>query len=115
MVNAPSSFQRLMNSITQDIPNCHAYFDDIIIFNDDFDSHLDQLHLLFDRLTHANLTINLTKSHFCQATIEYLCHIVGNGMVKPVDAKVKAFGEFPIPETRKQLRSFLGMAGYYRK
>jgi RNase H-like domain found in reverse transcriptase/Reverse transcriptase (RNA-dependent DNA polymerase) len=115
MVNAPTLFQRLMNSITQDIPNCHAYLDDIIIFSDDFNSHLDQLHLLIDRLTRANLTINLTKSHFCHATIEYLGHIVGNGMVKPVDAKVKAIREFPIPETRKQLRSFLGMAGYYRK
>lgn len=115
MVNAPSTFQRLINTITQDIPKCHAYLDDIVVFSDDFKSHLDQLHLLFTKLTHANLTINLTKSQFCHATIEYLGHIVGNGLVKPLNAKVKAIREFPVPETCKQLRSFLGMAGYYRR
>ena len=115
MVNAPASFQRLINSIIRDIPHCHAYLDDIVVYSDNFESHLKQLRLLFQKLQQANLTVNLAKSQFCHATIEYLGHIVGNGTVKPVGAKVTAIREFPIPETRKQLRSFLGMAGYYRK
>ena len=45
----------------------------------------------------------------------YLGHVVGQGQVKPVDAKVKVISDFPRPETRKQLMRFLGMAGYYRK
>ena len=42
-------------------------------------------------------------------------HVVGQGKVKPVDAKVKFISDFPRPESKKQLMRFLGMAGYYRK
>lgn len=115
MVNAPASFQRLINTIIHDIPQCHAYLDDIVVFSNNFNDHLHQLKLLFQKLKQANLTINLVKSQFCHAEIEYLGHVVGNGKVKPVNAKVKAIQEFPVPKTQKQLRGFLGMAGYYRK
>ena len=70
---------------------------------------------LFTRLDDANLTVNLTKSHFGHAMVKFLGHIVGGGKVKPVDAKVTAIQHVPIPQTRKQIRSFLGMAGFYRK
>ena len=113
--NAPSSFQRLINSVISDVPQCHAYLDDIVVYSDSFNEHLNQLTLLFQKLTEAKLTINLNKCTFCRATIEYLGHIVGSGAVKPVNAKVKAIQDFPTPKTRKQLRSYIGMAGYYRR
>ena len=61
------------------------------------------------------LTINLSKSEFGQAQVTYLGHVVGQGEVKPVSAKVEAIANFPRPESKKQLMSFLGMAGYYRR
>ncbi len=69
---------------------------------------------VFSRLTEASLTLNLAKCEFGQATITYLGREVGQGQVRPVEAKVTAVAEFPIPTTRKELRRFLGMAGYYR-
>ena len=69
----------------------------------------------FERLSKAKLTINLAKSEFCHATLTFLGHVVGQGQVKPVEAKVKAISDFPVPTCKRQLMRFLGMAGYYRK
>ena len=69
----------------------------------------------FERLSEATLTINLTNSEFCHANFTLLGHIVAQGQVKPVEAKVEAISDFPIPSGKRQLMRFLGMAGYYRK
>ena len=52
---------------------------------------------------------------FCHATLTFLGHVVGQGQVKPVEAKGKAISYFPVPTCKRQLVRFLGMAGYYRK
>ena len=68
-----------------------------------------------DRLSEATLTINLTKSEFCHANLTFLGHMVGQGKVKPVEAKVEAISDFSVPSGNRLLMRFLGMAGYYRK
>ena len=59
----------------------------------------------------ANLTVNLVKSEFCHATVEYVGYIVGQVQIKPVKAKVEAIVSFPVPKSKKELMRFLGMAG----
>ena len=61
------------------------------------------------------MSINQAKSEFCHTTLTFLEHVAGQGQVKPVEAKVKATSDFPVPTCRRQLMRFLGMAGYYRK
>ena len=61
----------------------------------------------------AKLTINLMKSEFGKATVKYLGHIVGQGQVRPLDAKIQTIAKFLIPKSRKELPRFLGMAGYF--
>ena len=61
------------------------------------------------------MTINLSKSELCHATLTVVGHVVGQGQLKPVEAKVKAISDFPVPTCKRQLMRFLGMAGYYRK
>ena len=61
------------------------------------------------------LTINLAKSELACTHVTYLGHVVGQGQVKPVDAKIRTVSEISRPESRKPLMGFLGMAGYYRK
>ena len=68
----------------------------------------------FDQLSEATLTVNLTKSEFCHANLTFLGHTVGQGQVKPVEAKVEAIADFPVPSGKRQLMRFLGTAGYYR-
>jgi len=63
----------------------------------------------------ANLTVNLAKCEFGHATVTFLGHVVGQGHVKPIQAKVEAIAQYPTPTHKKALMRFLGMVGYYRK
>ena len=112
--NAPATFQRLVNTVLSGLPGCEAYLDDIVVYSSTWDDHIQQLRAVFDRLGEANLTLNLAKCEFGQATVTYLGKVVGRGQVKPVHSKVEAILSFPPPVTRRGLMRFLGMAGYYR-
>ena len=74
-----------------------------------------QLMSFLSRIKQARLNVNLPKSEFCQARVVFLGHVVDQGEVKPVDAKVQAIVEFPAPSNKHELMRFLGMSGYYRK
>ena len=113
--NSPATFQRLVNSLIFNLVGCKAYIDDAIIFSEECERHLQTIRNLFDRLSEAKLTINLTKGEFCHAHLTLLGHLVGQGQVKPVEALVEAISDFPAPSGKRQLMRFLGMAGYYRK
>lgn len=112
--NAPATFQRLVNMVLADVSNCEAYLDDLVIYTSTWPEHLSVLTKVFQRLSNASLTLNLSKCEFGKATVNYLGKKVGKGEVRPVEAKVAAIQEFPAPSTRRELRRFLGMSGYYR-
>lgn len=112
--NAPATFQRLMNRVTAGLEGCSVYLDDLVVYSDSWDSHMQRIQALFERLVEANLTVNLAKCEFARATVTYLGRIVGQGRVAPVDTKVTAVSKFPRPSTKKELQRFLGFVGYYR-
>ena len=115
MKNSPATFQRLVNNVICGLDGCDAYIDDVIIYSDCWSDHLQRIRKFFDRLSKTKLTLNLAKTEFCHATVTFLGHLVGQGQVKPLEAKVNAISEFPVPKCKRQLIRFLGMAGYYRK
>ncbi|KAI2649596.1 Retrovirus-related Pol polyprotein [Labeo rohita] len=108
--NAPATFQRLVNIVLADVPNCSAHLDDLVIYTMSWQEHLSSLRLVFERLSNASLTLNLAKCEFGKATVTYLGKEVGQGQVRPVEAKVTAILEFPVPITRRELRRFLVLA-----
>lgn len=112
--NAPSTFQRLMNRVVAGLEGCAVYLDDVVCYADTWVDHLARIRALFQRLVAATLTVNLAKCEFAQATVVYLGKVVGQGKVRPVNAKVVAIENFPPPTTKKELMRFLGMIGYYR-
>ena len=114
MKNAPATFQRMVNKLVRDIDGCEGYIDDVVIFSDNWSYHIRQIERFFQIMREAKLTINLMKSEFGKATVKYLGHIVGQGQVRPLDAKIQTIVKYPIPTSRKELARFLGMAGYYR-
>ena len=115
MKNAPATFQRMVNELISGLDGCDAYIDDVVIYSDTWDDHVKRIRQLFERLSAANLTVNLVKSEFGNAEVQFLGHVVGHGQVRPVNAKVEAVQSFPAPTTKKELMRFLGMAGYYRR
>ena len=114
MKNAPATFQRMVNKLVRDIDGCEGYIDDVVIYSDNWSDHIRQIKRFFQIMREAKLTINLMKSEFGKATVKYLGHIVGQGQVRHLDAKIQTIAKFPIPTSRKELARFLGMAGYYR-
>ena len=115
MKNSPATFQRLVNSLRFNLADCIAYIDDAIIFSEEWEPHLQTIRNFFNRLSEGKLKVKLTKSEFCNANLRFLGHLVGQGQVKPVEDKVEAISDFPLPSGKRQLMHFLGMAGYYRK
>ena len=112
---APASFQRLMNRVTRGLKSCVVYVDDCVIYSDDWQMHVVRVKEFLQRLEQAGLTLNVEKCSFGQATVMYLGHEVGLGKVAPLRANVESILRFPVPTNKKQLRRFLGLAGFYRK
>ncbi|KAF4758249.1 hypothetical protein FOZ63_017540, partial [Perkinsus olseni] len=113
--NAPASFQRLMHFELGDLPFVRIYLDDVLVFSPDEKTHLEHLRVIFERLRSANLTLAPDKCDFGQPEVEYLGHVFDEVGMKPARSKVSAITTWPVPETTMELRSFLGLAGYYRK
>ena len=88
MKNFPATFQRLVNSLIFNLGGCKAYIHDAIIFSEEWEQHLQTIRNFFNRLSEATLTVSLTKSEFCHANLTFLGHMVGQGQVKLVEAKV---------------------------
>ena len=114
--NAPGTFQRLVKNVLQKLESfTGAYLDDIIIFSDSWEKHLNHISQVFGRIRNAVLTLKKSKCVFATAEVDYLGHTVGRGKVAPRLAKVETILRFERPKDRKQLRSFLGVAGYFRR
>lgn len=115
--NAPGTFQRLMESVLRSLnwKQCLVYLDDVIVFSRTFSEHLEHLREAFDCIVGAGLKLKPSKCHFAQAEVKYLGHIVNKDGVAPCPDKCEAVKSFPTPTDVKSLRSFLGLANYYRK
>ncbi|XP_078243510.1 uncharacterized protein LOC144587340 [Pogona vitticeps] len=114
--NAPATFQRLMDQTLAGLSDFTvAYIDDIGIFSNTWEDHLIHLELVLQRLSAAGLTVKASKCQLGSPEIKYLGHMVGGGMIKPLEAKIEAVRDWPRPNTKKKVKSFLGLVGYYRK
>lgn len=112
---APATFQRLMDGGIQGLDFAAAYLDDLIIFSESWEDHLTHIQLVLERLHQAGLTAKARKCEFGASECVYLGHVVDSGTVKPEEDKTAAVQKFPTPETKKAVRSFLGITGYYHR
>ena len=115
--NAPSIFQRVMDDTLREHIGkiCHVYIDDIIIFSETVEQHLQNLKIVLETLRAANFKIQPDKSEFLKTEVEFLGFIVSSEGLKPNIKKVEAIKKFPEPQNLKELRRFLGLSGYYRR
>ncbi len=114
--NAPLTFQRMVNTLFSGAigKGLFVYLDDLIVVSEDFDSHLQQLSLVSQKLTQAGLKAKLTKCEFLKSRIELLGHLVDGDGIHTVDSKITAVQKFPTPKSVENVRSFLDLAGYYK-
>ena len=89
-----------------------AYIDDIVVYSRSWEEHLDHLRQVFAHLQGAGLTVKIKKCQFGRPKVPYLGHMVGGGDLEPDPGKVQGVKEYPQPETKKDVRAFLGLVGY---
>ena len=114
--NAPAVFQRLMEVVLRGCYDCSSpYIDDIIVFSKNKEEHVQHLRCVLAALRRFGLTINEAKCQFGREKVEYLGHMIGGGQLAVPEHRAAAMANYIQPSTKKQLRSFLGEAGYYRQ
>ena len=117
LTGAPSTFERLMECVLRNLTYkiCLIYLDDILVYSKTFDDHLSHLRQVFDRLRHANLKLKPSKCKFACTKVTYLGHVVSPDGISPDEDKISDVRDFPRPHNIKTVRSFLGLANYYRR
>ena len=94
---------------------CGMYIDDIVVHSETWDQHLTDVRRVLQRLLQARLTVRLVKCFFACAEVDYLGHTVGIGRISPRQATVQSLIDATAPRNKKQLRSFLGLAGFFQR
>ena len=115
LVSAPASFARMMRHLHLEKHSALNFFDDILVASSDWTSHLKHVEGVLSELKSFGLTIRPSKLFAGFQELEFLGHVVSQDAVQPENKKIKKILEIKTPQTRKQVRSLLGLIGYYRK
>lgn len=115
--NAPATFQALMNSIFRDCIDDFVviYLDDILIFSASKEEHLKHLRIILTRLKEHQLYVGSNKFELMTEETEFLGLMVGRNGITIGEDRKKLVKEWPIPKTITELRSFLGLAQFFRR
>jgi RNase H-like domain found in reverse transcriptase/Reverse transcriptase (RNA-dependent DNA polymerase)/Integrase zinc binding domain len=115
LVAAPHTFNKLIAIILDSLNFTFSFLDDIIVFSKNIEEHFEHLKIIFERLEKYNLKLKPKKCNFFKEELLFLGHKINKHGVKPDEKLVEAIMKFKTPTTNKQIRSFLGLTGFYRK
>jgi hypothetical protein len=115
--NAVAVFSRMMRTLLEPLgrKDVHNFMDDILVATQTWSEHLDAIEAVLQRLEEANLSARPKKCFVGFEELSFLGHVVRKGEILPEEDKLRKIEQAPVPETKKQVRAFLGLAGYYRK
>ena len=117
LCNAPGTFQLCMMEIFSDMIEIilEIFIDDFLVFGDSNEGCLENLHKVLERCQEKNLVLNWEKCHFMVTQGIVLGHIVSKNRIEVDKAKVELISNLPTPKCVRDIRSFLGHAGFYRR
>lgn len=115
LTNAPATFQCLMNAIFSKYIRKFViiFLDDILVFGETMEEHLEHLRLVFELLREHQLFVKASKCSFACDHIDYLGHVISREGVATDKEKTQAMAQWPTPTNATELRGFLGLTGYY--
>ena len=117
LMNAGATFQRIIQQILG--PHLYKgainYLDDIILYSETFEEHIKLLNDVLRLLEENNIKLKMSKCMFAKQEVTYLGYNISYNQVRPLEEKVKAIREFPVPTSVTSIRRFLGMSQYYRR
>jgi hypothetical protein len=117
LTNAPAYFMYLMNKVFIEYLDKFVvvFIDDILIFSKNKEEHDEHLHLVLQKLRENQLYAKLNKCEFWLKEVSFLGHIISEGGISVDPSKVKDVLSWNTPQNVSDIRSFLGLAGYYRR
>lgn len=114
LVNAPATFSRIMRKLLNELPKIHNYLDDVLSHDNSWTGQLAGLRRFLTRVRAANLALKPSKCFIGYTDLVFLGHRLSSGRVAPTDDLLSKISHASPPTTKKELRSFLGLVGYYR-
>ena len=117
LCNSPAVFMQLMNDTFSEYLNefVLVFLDDIVVYSKTLEEHTRHLRKVFSKLREQRLFVKLSKSELCRKEVEFLGHYVGENGIRVMEDKIEAIRDWPAPANMRELRAFLGLAGYYRR
>ena len=116
LCNTPPTFQRLMQNCLGELnlTYCLIYLDDVIVFSDMPEEHLQRMHVVFDRIWEHGLKLKPSKCEVFKSEINYLAHHVSQKGVLPSKKNLESIAQCPPTDTYTKVKSFMGLVGHYR-
>ena len=105
--NAAQTFQRFIDQVLMGLLFCYAYIDDLLIASTSPEEHQEHIRQVFQRLSDYGVIINPTKCQFGTTVLQFLGHHIDRDGIRPLEEKVQAVCEFPLPKSHRKLREFL--------
>ncbi|KAJ4953269.1 hypothetical protein NE237_030101 [Protea cynaroides] len=117
LTNAPATFMELMNRIFHDMLDTSVilFIDDILVYSKDKETHIKNLNATLQRLRKEKLYAKFTKCEFWLSEVAFLGHVVSAEGIEVDPSKIEAIVKWEAPKSIVEIRSFLGLAGYYRR
>ena len=115
LMNTPSTFQRMMDDVFRNLEFVRVYLDDVVVFSPNLATHLAHLRAVFEVLSHVGLKQKISKCSFAHSAVRLLGHIVNQEGLQVDPEKTAIIQEMKVPTNKTELRSFLGLAGFYRR
>ena len=115
LCNAGSTFQRVVENIIGNLKNTTGYIDDIFTYSKSFEEHLDDLEQIFIRLKEANIKIKTKKCEIATEETKFLGYLVTKNGIQIDPSRSESIKKYPRPQTKKNIKEFLGLANYYRQ
>jgi len=117
LTNAPAAFMKMMNGVFRDFLDEFViiFIDDILVYSKSWEAHQEHLRAVLERLREHELFAKLSKCSFWQRSVGFLGHVISDQGVSVDPEKIRSIKEWPRPRNATEIRSFLGLAGYYRR
>ena len=115
LTNCPATFHKLMYKLLHHRLDCLYFFDDVVIFHNNINDHVEALDEILNIFSINGLTIRPTKTEIAYNTVPFLGFLVGQGNLQPIDENVNKILTIVVPQTKKHVRSIIGLVNFYSK